>query len=95
MLKVLEIMREFGSGWVFLTYLLVIPAVAVYKRYLAPKRTIDERFKSDIVTWLVYTSFDKRYSGRLESVLYEDISTLAEHTYEMSPLLKNLRTKSI
>jgi hypothetical protein len=48
-----------------------------------------------MVTWLVYASFDKRYSGRLESDLYEDMSTLSEHSYDMSPLLKNLRTKSI
>jgi hypothetical protein len=97
MLKVLEIMRGFGVRLGFLqsTYLPVIPSVAVYKRYLAHKRTIDERFKRDMVTWLVYASFDKRYSGRLESVLYEDISTLAEHSYEMGPLLKNLRTKSV
>jgi hypothetical protein len=97
MLKVLEIMREFGVRLGFLqsTYLPVVPAVAVYKRYLAPRRTIDERFKRDMVTWLVYASFDKRYSGRLESDLYEDMSTLSEHSYDMSPLLKNLRTKSI
>jgi hypothetical protein len=50
-----------------------------------------------LVIWssFFYTSFDRRYSGRLESDLYEDISTLVEHSYDMSPLLKNLRTKSI
>jgi hypothetical protein len=50
-----------------------------------------------LVIWssFFYTSFDRRYSGRLESDLYEDMSTLAEHSYDMSPLLKNLRTKSI
>jgi hypothetical protein len=60
MLNVLEIMREFGVRLGFLqsTYLPVTLAIAVYKRYLAPKRTIDGRYKRDMVTCPVYASFD-------------------------------------
>ncbi|MFZ8858303.1 MAG: GmrSD restriction endonuclease domain-containing protein [Candidatus Caldarchaeales archaeon] len=97
LLKCLELMKEFGirPGFLESVYLPVIPAVAIYKRYIASKKPIDERFKMDLVTWLVYASFDKRYTGRLESDLSEDISTLSESSYDISALLKNLRIRSI
>ncbi len=56
---------------------------------------IDEKFKKDIVKWLIYASFDGRYTGRLESDLYEDISALDEHSYEIDMLIKNLRRQSL
>jgi hypothetical protein len=97
LLKVFEIMREFGIRFKYLesVYLPVTPAIAIHKRYLAARRPIDERYKRDIVTWFVYASFDRRYTGRLESDLYEDISTLSKNSYEVGALLKNLRTKGI
>ena len=95
--KVLDILKEFGVRLSYLqsNYLPVIPAVAIHNKFLAPKKVIDERFKKDIVTWLIYASFDGRYTGRLESDLYEDISTLDEHSYEINTLLKNLRRQSL
>jgi hypothetical protein len=95
--RVLGIMKDIGVRLCFLqsTYLPVIPSVTVYYRYLAPKRTIDDRFKRDLMRWLLYASFDRRYSGRLESDLYEDISTLTQHSYDIGSLLKNLRTKEL
>ena len=95
--KVLDIMKEFGVRLSDLQskYLPVIPSVAVHKKYNEPGRIIDDRFKRDLIKWLVYASFDKRYTGALERDLYQDISTLNEHSYEINHLPENLRTQNL
>ena len=97
MVKVLDIMKEFGVRLSYLQskYLPVIPSVAVHKKYNEPGRIIDDRFKRDLIKWLVYASFDKRYTGALERDLYQDISTLNEHSYEINHLLENLSTQNL
>ena len=96
-LKVLDILKEYGVrlSYLFSNYLPVMPAVAVYKKYLSSNRVIDTEFKKDLITWIVHASFDGRYTGRLESDLTEDISTLTRSSYEMKTLMSNLRTQTI
>ncbi len=95
--KVLDIMKELGVRLRYLqsNYLPVVPSMAIHNKYLATNKIIDAEFKKDLISWLVHASFDGRYTGRLESDLYEDISTLAQYSYEMKALMKNLRTQTI
>ena len=95
--NVLDIMSEFGVrlGFLMSNYLPVVPSVAVHAKYLASNRVIDAEFKKDLITWVVHASFNGRYTGRLESDLSEDISTLTQSSYEMKALMRNLRTQTI
>jgi len=96
-LKVLEILKEYGVrlSYLFSNYLPVTPAVAIHAKYLSSNRVIDTEFKKDLITWIVHASFDRRYTGRLEGELSEDISTLTRSSYEMKALMSNLRTQTI
>jgi len=96
-LKVLDILKEYGVrlSYLFSNYLPVTPAVAIHAKYLSSNRVIDTEFKKDLITWIVHASFDGRYTGRLESDLTEDISTLTRSSYEMKALMSNLRTQTI
>ena len=96
-LKVMDILKEYGVrlSYLFSNYLPVMPAVAVYNKYHSSNRVIDTEFKKDLITWIVHASFDGRYTGRLESDLFEDNSTLIQSSYEMKALMSNLKTQTI
>ena len=70
-------------------YLLVPIAFLLYKEVIFPKRIISEEFKEELSKWLILASQEKRYTGKLESELYEDTKTIEEGS-GINGLMKNL-----
>ena len=70
-------------------YLLVPIAFLLYKEVIFPKRIISEEFKEELSKWLILASQKKRYTGKLESELYEDTKTI-EEGFGINGLMKNL-----
>jgi len=73
-------------------YLLVPIAFLLYKEVIFPKRIISEEFKEELSKWLILASQKKRYTGKLESELYEDTKTI-EEGFGINGLIKNLRMR--
>lgn len=71
-------------------YLLVPIAFLLYKEVILPKRIISEEFKEELSKWLILASQEKRYTGKLESELYEDTKTIEEGS-GINGLMKNLK----
>ncbi|MEM2233268.1 MAG: DUF262 domain-containing protein [Nitrososphaerota archaeon] len=93
---VLGIFREYGVRPKFLVshYLPVIPAVIIHRRYLSQNRVIDKKFKHELIRWLVYASFEGRYTGRLESDLVEDLESVKDG-WDVRQLVENLKVKDL
>ena len=75
-------------------YLLVTLSYLLYKDILSRNRLISEDLRKGLIKWLVLASVNKRYTGRLETDLSEDISRIVERK-GVNGLLDNLRIKSI
>ncbi len=73
-------------------YLLVPIAYLLYKEVIFPERIISEKFKEELSKWLFLASQEKRYTGRLESELLEDIKAIKEDS-GINGLMENLRMK--
>ena len=52
-------------------------------------KIISEEFKEELSKWLILASQEKRYTGKLESELYEDTKTIEEGS-GINGLMKNL-----
>lgn len=61
---------------------------------LSEGRLISENVRKGLIRWLILASVNKRYTGRLETDLFEDISRIVKGE-GVSGLLDNLRLKSI
>jgi len=75
-------------------YLLVPLGYLLYKDVLSKGKVISEDLRKSIIRWLILASVEKRYTGRLETDLSEDVSRIAEGK-GVGGLLDNLRLKSI
>jgi len=95
--RAVEVFREYGIKtfkYLQSRYLPIIPAVYLHKEYIQPKKVVPLNVKKDLVRWLILASFSKRYTGRLESDLYEDMKNLEEGR-GLEGLLKSLPHTSI
>ncbi len=61
----------------------------MHKQFLQHGGVISQGIKRGLIKWLILASFSKRYTGRLESDLYEDMKAL-EQAKGLEGLLKNL-----
>lgn len=75
-------------------YLMVTIGYLLHKEIRSRDRIISESFKKELTKWLILASAEKRYTGRLETDLYEDVSTIANEK-GVTGLLHNLRLKSL
>jgi len=73
-------------------YLLVPIAYLLYKEIISQNRMISEEFKEELSKWLILASQEKRYTGRLESELFEDIKVIKEGS-GIKGLMDNLRMR--
>lgn len=75
-------------------YLLVTLSYLLYKDVLSKSRPISGNLRKELIKWLILASVEKRYTGRLETDLSEDISKIVDGK-SISGLLSNLRFKSV
>jgi hypothetical protein len=75
-------------------YLLVTLSYLLHKDILSKGRLISEDARRGLIKWLILASVNKRYTGRLETDLSEDVSKIVEGK-GVNGLLDNLRLKSI
>jgi len=75
-------------------YLLVTLGYLLHRDVLSEGRLISEDVRKGLIKWLILSSVNKRYTGRLETDLFEDISRIVKGE-GVSGLLDNLRLKSI
>jgi len=75
-------------------YLLVPLGYFLHRDVISEGRVISEDIRRSLVRWLILASVEKRYTGRLETDLSEDISIIGEGK-GVKGLLDNLRLKSI
>jgi hypothetical protein len=75
-------------------YLLVTLSYLLHRDILSKGRLISEDIRRDLIKWLILASVEKRYTGRLETDLFEDISKIVEGK-GVTGLFNNLRSKSI
>lgn len=59
-------------------YLLVPIAYLLYKEIISQNKMMSEEFKEELSKWLILASQEKRYTGRLESELFENIKVIKE-----------------
>jgi hypothetical protein len=83
-----------SSEYLQSNYLLVTLSYLLHKDILSKNRLISEDTKRGLIKWLILASVNKRYTGRLETDLFEDVSKIAEGK-GVNGLLDNLRLKSI
>jgi hypothetical protein len=75
-------------------YLLVPLGYFLYRDVISKGRVISEDIKRSLIKWLILASVEKRYIGRLETELSEDISIIGKGK-GVDGLLDNLRLKFI
>jgi hypothetical protein len=75
-------------------YLLVPLGYLLYKDIASKGKVVPEDVRRSLINWLILASVEKRYTGKLETDLSEDISKIVEGK-GVSGLLNNLRLKSI
>jgi uncharacterized protein with ParB-like and HNH nuclease domain len=75
-------------------YLLVPLGYLLHRDVISRGRVISEDIKKSLIKWLILASVEKRYTGRLETDLSEDISIIGKEK-GVKGLLDNLRLKSI
>jgi hypothetical protein len=75
-------------------YLLVPLGYFLHRDVISKGRVISEDIRKSLIKWLVLASVEKRYTGRLETDLSEDISIIGKGK-GVNGLLDNLRLKSI
>jgi hypothetical protein len=94
----LEFLRKemwiLSSDYLQSHYLLVPLGYFLHKEILSQGKHISENVKRDLIKWFIFASINKRYTGRLETDLYEDVSAIANGK-GIRGLLDNLRLKSI
>jgi hypothetical protein len=83
-----------SSEYLQSNYLLVTLSYLLYKDILSKNRLISEDTRRGLIKWLILASVNKRYTGRLETDLFEDVSKITEEK-GIDGLLDNLRLKSI
>jgi len=75
-------------------YLLVPLGYFLHRDVISKGRVISEDIRRSLIKWLILASVEKRYTGRLETDLSEDISIIGKEK-GVEGLLDNLRLKSI
>jgi hypothetical protein len=75
-------------------YLLVPLGYFLHRDVISKGRVISEDIRRSLIKWLILASVEKRYTGRLETDLSEDISIIGKGK-GVEGLLDNLRLKSI
>jgi hypothetical protein len=94
----LEFLRKevwiLSSDYLQSHYLLVPLGYFLHKEILSQGKHISENVKRDLIKWFIFASINKRYTGRLETDLYEDVSAIANGK-GVRGLLDNLVLKSI
>jgi len=83
-----------SSEYLLSHYLLVTLSYLLYNDILSKGKLISEEVKRGLLKWLILASVNKRYTGRLETDLFEDVSKIVEGK-GVDGLLDNLRLKSI
>jgi hypothetical protein len=64
-------------------YLMVPIAYILYREVVsASRRILSERLKLEIARWLILASFEKRYTGRLETELLSDVQQISQKGLE-------------
>lgn len=75
-------------------YLLVTLSYLLHKDILSKGKLISENVRRGLTKWLILASVNKRYTGRLETDLFEDVSKIVGGE-GVDGLLGNLRLKSV
>lgn len=93
----IKLMQELGiksEKYLQSRYLLVPLIYLLYKEILSTGYMISDAMKENIARYLILASHEKRYTGKLETDLFNDIAQLKDGK-GVTGLLENLRIKEI
>jgi hypothetical protein len=93
-IKFLKEMGLSSSKFFQSRYLLVPIAYQLYKDVISVGKIVSERTKNDLIKWVILASFEKRYTGRLETDLLTDIKQI-ENGNGVKGLIENLKMKDL
>jgi hypothetical protein len=95
--RTLEVLKDLGLNNIEFfqsRYILVPIAYYIYKDIISVGSIVSEDTKDELARWIILASFEKRYTGRLETDLSEDIEKINEGR-GISGLIENLRLKEL
>jgi len=95
--RTLDVLKDLGLNNIEFfqsRYILVPIAYYIYKDIISVGSIVSEDTKDELARWIILASFEKRYTGRLETDLSEDIEKINEGR-GISGLIENLRLKEL